>query len=93
MLVQVWKLHVHRAGSLWIPVDDDRLRSMKPTECVIQLDNCSIVGGSSQVCKTCFSPLNGARILKFSALNAINVTVCQHYPAELENLDGGVCDC
>jgi hypothetical protein len=75
-----------KAGSELIHVDDDRLRSMKLTEGVVQLDNCSIVDGSYQVCQTCFNALNGGRIPKFSALNAVNVTMCQHYPAELEDL-------
>jgi hypothetical protein len=73
-------------GSELIPVDDDRLRSMMSTEGGIQLDNCSIVDGCYRLCKPCFNALNGGRIPKFSALNAVNVTMCQHYPAELEDL-------
>jgi len=75
-----------KVESKLIPVDDDRLRSMKSSEGVVQLDNCSIMDGAYQFCKTCFNALNGGRIPKFSALNAVNVTMCQHYPAELENL-------
>ena len=75
-----------KAESELIPVDDDRLRLMKPPEDVVQLDNCSIIDGSYQFCKTCFNTLNGGRIPKFSALNAVNVTLCQHYPTELEDL-------
>ena len=65
-----------KAESELIPVDDDRLRLMKPPEDVVQLDNCSIIDGSYQFCKTCFNTLNGGRIPKFSALNAVNVTLC-----------------
>jgi hypothetical protein len=69
-----------------IPLDDDRLRLLKSTEGVLQLDNCSIVDGSYRFCKSCFNALNRGKIPKFSALNALNVTMCQHYPAELEDL-------
>jgi hypothetical protein len=75
-----------KAASKLIPVGDGHLRSMTPTEGVIQLDNCSIVDGSYQVCKTCYSALSADKIPKFSALNAVNVTMCQDYPAELEDL-------
>jgi hypothetical protein len=64
-----------KAGSELISVDHDRLRSMKPTERGAQLDNCGIVDGLYQVCKTCFDAFNGDRIPKSSALNAVNVTV------------------
>jgi hypothetical protein len=69
-----------------IPVDDRRLCLMKPPEGVVQLDNCSIADGSYQFCKSCFSSLSGNRIPKFSVLNAVNVTMFQDYPAELEDL-------
>src|SRR5579871_3512422 len=69
-----------------IPIRDDRLHSMKSADGVIQLDNCSIANESYQFCKPCFNALNGNRTPKFSALNAVNVTMCQHYPAELEDL-------
>ena len=75
-----------KAGSELISVDDDRLYSMKSLEGVVQLDKCSIVDGSYQFCKTCFNDLNRGRIPKFSALNAVNVNMCQHYPPELEDL-------
>ena len=51
-----------------IPVDDDRLCSMKSPEGVVQLDSCRIVNGGCQFCKTCFNAFTGGRILKFSAL-------------------------
>ena len=69
-----------------ISVDDDRLHSMKSPEGVVQLDSCSIVDKAYQFCKSCFNAFTGGRILKFSALNTINVTTYQHYPAELEDL-------
>ena len=50
-----------RAESELIPVDDDRVHSMKTTEGVTQLDNCSLVDGSYQVCQACFNALNGHR--------------------------------
>jgi len=75
-----------KAESELISIDDDRLYSMKSLEGVVQLDNCNIVDGSYQLCKTCFNDLNRGRIPKFSALNAVNVNMCQHYPPELEDL-------
>ena len=75
-----------KAGSELISIDDDHLYSMKSLEGVVQLDKCSIVDGSYQFCKTCFNDLNRGRIPKFSALNAVNVNMCQHYPPELEDL-------
>src|SRR5271163_572194 len=77
---------VAKAEAELIPIDDDRLRSMKPPEGIIRLDDCSLADGSYQACKACFNALNGRRIPKFSALNAVNVTMCQHYPQELEDL-------
>ena len=77
---------VAKAEAELIPIDDDRLRSMKPPKGTIRLDDCSLADGSYQVCKACFNALNGRRIPKFSALNATNVTMCQHYPQELEDL-------
>ena len=70
-----------------IPVGDERLRSMTSPEGTVQLDNCGMVNGAYQVCQTCLIAFNGGRIPKFSALNAVtNVTMCQNYPAELEDL-------
>ena len=69
-----------------IPVGDERLRSMTSPEGTVQLDNCGMVNGAYQVCQTCLNAFNGGRIPKFSALNAVNVTMCQNYPAELEDL-------
>src|SRR5271167_1446059 len=75
-----------KAGSKLIPVDDDHVHSMEPTDGAIQLDNCGIADGSYRVCEACFDALSGIRIPKFSALNAVNVSMCQHYPQELEDL-------
>jgi hypothetical protein len=58
-----------KARSELIPVDADRLRSMKPTEGVIPLDNC-IVDRSYQVCKACFDALDEGRIPKSGDLQA-----------------------
>src|SRR5271154_4083050 len=58
---------VAKAKAELIPIDDDRLRSMKPPEGIIRLDDCSLADGSYQVCKACFNALNGRRIPKFSA--------------------------
>jgi hypothetical protein len=69
-----------------IPVDDERLRSTRFPERVFLLDNCGMANGSYQICQTCLNAFNGGRIPKFSALNAVNVTMCQSYPAELEDL-------
>jgi hypothetical protein len=75
-----------KAGPGLIPVGDERLRSMTSPEGTVQLDNCGMVNGAYQVCQTCLNAFNGGRIPKFSALNAVNVTMCQNYPAELEDL-------
>ena len=51
-----------KAGSKLIPVDDDRVHSMEPTDGAIQLDNCGIADGSYRVCEACFDALSGGRI-------------------------------
>ena len=75
-----------KAGSGLIPVDDERLRSVRLPEGGVQLDNCGMVDCSYQVCHTCLNAFNGGRIPKFSSSNAVNVTMCQNYPVELEDL-------
>jgi hypothetical protein len=75
-----------KARSGLIPVDDERLRSVRLPEGGVQLDNCGMVDGSYQVCHTCLNAFNGDRIPKFSSSNAVNVTMCQNYPVELEDL-------
>jgi hypothetical protein len=77
---------IAKAESKLIHVDDRRLGSIKPSENVVRLDDCSITDGAYQFCKSCFNALNGGKIPKFSALNAVNVTMCQHHPPELEDL-------
>src|SRR5947199_718583 len=74
-------------GSGLAAVDEDHLRSMEMKIGVrIQLDHCGIVDGYYQFCQACLNALDGGRIPKFSAMNAVNITMCQDYPAELEDL-------
>ena len=74
-------------GSGLAAVDEDHLRSMEMKIGVrIQLDHYGIVDGSYQFCQPCLNALDRGRIPKFSAMNAVNVTMCQDYPAELEDL-------
>src|SRR2546430_2524620 len=75
-----------KAESELISINDNHLYSMKSLEGVVQLDNRSIVDELYQLYKTCFNDLNRGRILKFSALNAVNVNIYQHYLPELEDL-------
>lgn len=77
---------VAKAESRLIPVDDNRLHIMKSPEGVVQLDNCGITDGCYRFCMPCFNALTRGRIPKFSAQNAVNVTMCQHYPADLDDL-------
>jgi hypothetical protein len=73
-------------GSGMVPVDHNRLHSIAIGGVSIPLDDCGIADGSYQFCQTCLDALNRGRIPKFSAMNAVNVTMCQDYPAELEDL-------
>ena len=74
-------------GAELVNVGEDRLRSMETVIGVpIQLDDCGFVDGSYVLCKTCLNALDNGRIPKFSAMNAVNVTMCQHYPKELQDL-------
>ena len=74
-------------GAELVAVGEDRLRSMETVVGVpIQLDDCGFVDGSYVLCKTCLNALDNGRIPKFSAMNAVNVTMCQHYPKELQDL-------
>jgi uncharacterized protein DUF6570 len=52
----------------------------------IQLDNCGIMDGSYQFWQSRFNALNRGKLPKFSAMNAVNITFCQDYPTELEDL-------
>jgi uncharacterized protein DUF6570 len=93
MPAQRWKPRVLRAGEFkakkelrHIPLADERLRLMKSSEGVLQLDDCGLMNGSYHFCPSCFNALNGGKVPKFSAMNGVNVTMCQDYPTELEDL-------
>jgi hypothetical protein len=78
-------------GSKLTTVGEDRLRLMKAKVeakfgVQIELDDCSFADGAYRLCQTCFDALDKGKIPKFSAMNAVNVTMCQRYPAELEDL-------
>ena len=75
-------------GAELVSVGEDRLHSMETVIGVpIELDDCGFVDGSYLFCKPCLNALNNGRIPKFSAMNAVNVTMCQHYPKALEDLN------
>jgi len=69
-----------------IPCDDKRLYGMKSSEGVLRLDSCCLMDGSYHLCPSCFNALNGGNIPKFSAMNGVNVTVCEDFPVELDDL-------
>lgn len=50
------------------------------------LDNCGWNNGSWSLCFQCHSTLLRRSIPKFSAINHVNVTLCQHYPIALDGL-------
>lgn len=50
------------------------------------LDDCGRRGDIWDVCALCHTALNRGTIPKFSAKNAINVTLCQNYPSTLRGL-------
>jgi len=50
------------------------------------LDHCGHQGNSWYFCISCRTALRRGKIPKFSALNLVNMTMCQHYPAALEDL-------
>src|SRR5882762_10255811 len=68
-----------KAASNLVPVDDGRLGPFKSSQ-GIQLNTCAIVDNCYRLCQECVNALNG------TALNAMNVTLCQEYPSELEDL-------
>jgi hypothetical protein len=74
-----------KAASNLVPVDDGRLGPFKSSQ-GIQLDTCAIVDNCYRLCQECVNALNRRALPKFSALNAMNVTLCQEYPSELEDL-------
>jgi len=59
---------------------------MKSSEGVLRLDSCCLMDGSYHLCPSCFNSLNGGNIPKFSAMNGVNVTVCEDFPVELDDL-------
>ena len=69
-----------------IPRDDGRLHLMKSPEGVLQLDGCCLMDRSYCFRPSYFNALNSGKVPKFSAMNEVNVTMCQDYPAELEDL-------
>ncbi|CAG8091132.1 unnamed protein product [Penicillium nalgiovense] len=50
------------------------------------LDHCGRHGDQWDLCSSCHAALMRGTIPKFSATNLANVTLCQHYPDELEDL-------
>ena len=52
----------------------------------IQMDKCGVKNGLYQLCGSCLNALNRGKIPKFSAMNAVNATMCQDYPPELQDL-------
>jgi len=74
-------------GSKLVTVDENWLRSTEAKLGVpIQMDKCSVQNGLYQLCGACFNALNRGKAPKFSAMNAVNVTMCQEYPSELQDL-------
>jgi Domain of unknown function (DUF6570) len=51
-----------------------------------RLDSCALVGTEYLFCRPCFTAIHQGAPPKYSALNAVNVTFCQHYPAVLRDL-------
>ena len=64
-----------------IGVEDESLTRLNDT-----LDDCGRQGSLWSFCTSCHAALRQGIIPKLSALNSINVTMCQHYPRELEGL-------
>jgi hypothetical protein len=50
------------------------------------LDSCSLDGTDYLFCRGCVTAIKQRRPPKYSALNAVNVSFCQHYPAALQGL-------
>jgi hypothetical protein len=50
------------------------------------LDHCAKHGDDWDLCFPCLKSLSQNALPKFSALNRVNVTLCQNYPSVLENL-------
>jgi hypothetical protein len=63
---------------------DDADHSLLPLQG--SLDNCGRHENTWNFCVWCHSALSRGNVPKLSANNLINVTMCQHYPAALEDL-------
>jgi hypothetical protein len=50
------------------------------------LDRCGYHRNSWEFCSPCHTAISRGDIPKFSALNLVNITTCQHYPSALEDL-------
>src|SRR4029077_14051501 len=61
---------------------DERLTLLKTAG----LDNCGRQGTSWLFCKSCYSDILSNKVPKFSALNSVNVLMCDLYPDILKDL-------
>jgi hypothetical protein len=74
-------------GSELIIVKKDQVYSMElKLGTHIELDKCGFVDDEYQLCGSCYGTLKKGKPPKFSAMNGVNVTMCQDYPPELEDL-------
>jgi hypothetical protein len=74
-------------GSQLVTVDENWLHSTEVKLGVpIQMDKCGVQNSLHQLCGSCLNSLNRGKVPKFSAMNAVNVTMCQDYPSELQDL-------
>jgi hypothetical protein len=62
--------------------EDERLTLLKTAG----LDNCGRQGASWLFCKSCYSDILSNKVPKFSALNSVNVLMCDLYPDILKDL-------
>jgi hypothetical protein len=74
-------------GSLSKMQDSSFATTVEPTfhklGAPIQMDKCGVKNGLYQLRGSCLNALNRGKIPKFSAMNAVNVTMRQDYPPEL----------
>jgi hypothetical protein len=70
------------AGYIYQIDDQDHLIQTRQAS----LDRCGHHGHSWDFCSPCNAAIRRSSIPKFSAENFVNVTMCQHYPSELEDL-------
>ena len=52
----------------------------------VGLDRCGYDNGVWSFCKSCYTDILRLKIPKFSALNSVNVVMCEDYPAVLKDL-------